>query len=268
MPSFGKIYRTLNLLSIDVALGSVCSALFFSKVFGVSLLPYGLAVLAITVWVIYTVDHLLDARKVPEPASTERHQFHQRNFKLLLKAVYFALVVIAALIFFIRKPVLIGGVYLIAGVGLYLLVQQYMKVSKEIVVALLYTMGVSLPSMAMTKTDLSVWPWILFLQFFLTALTNLMLFAWFDRDHDLHDGRLSFVTTVGEKVSRYLIWSMPLLAILLTAISEDKTASVFIAVDAFILLLIFASRTFFERHDRFRLLGDAIFFIPILYWLL
>lgn len=48
-------------------------------------------VLPLAVWVIYTGDHLLDAYRLQDQASTPRHRFHHRHFKLLL-----ALAVIAA----------------------------------------------------------------------------------------------------------------------------------------------------------------------------
>ncbi|HEY3403146.1 MAG TPA: hypothetical protein VGK59_07155 [Ohtaekwangia sp.] len=268
MEIFIRAYRWLNVLSIDVALGSACSALFFSKLFQVTILPYGLIALAVTVWVIYTVDHLLDARKIAQPASTTRHHFHQTNFRVLVKLVLIAVIMNSVLIFFIRKPVLLAGVFLFAGVGFYLLVQQYMKVSKEIVIALLYTIGVALPSMAVTDLPVSEWPWLILVQFFLTALTNLILFAWFDRERDQKDKRSSVATAIGEQGSRYILSALLVTSILITFFSTYTIASVFILVGNLILLIIFMKRSLFEQHDRFRLLGDAIFFIPLLYWLI
>lgn len=263
-----KVYRLLNLLSIDVALGAVCSALFFSKVFGVLILPYGLVALALTVWIIYTVDHLLDARKVSRKASTKRHQFHQRNATVLFGLVLVAIGINCVLMYFIRKPVFMGGVFLIASVGLYLLVQQYMKVFKEIVIALLYTLGVALIPMTVTDITIEAWPWVLLVQFFLTALGNLLMFAWFDHEHDLRDQHGSFVTIVGETRSRYVTWIVLLAAINLTAFSEDLVASFIVLISNLVLAMIFRSPVYFRQHDRFRLLGDAVFFIPLLYWLL
>ena len=263
-----KIYRLLNLLSIDVALGAVCSALFFSKIFSVSILPFGLMALALSVWIIYTTDHLLDARKASHPAATERHQFHQRNFKVMTKLVVIAIMLNCVLIYFIRTPVLMGGMILIAGVGIYLIVQQYMKIFKEVLIALLYTMGVALPAVAVTDVSSENWPRILFLQFFLMAFANLLIFAWFDYTHDLRDKHESFVTITGEKWSEYFIWFTLVATILLTFISENKIASVFIVASDLVLLLIFIKKSFFVKNDRFRILGDAVFFIPLLYWLI
>lgn len=265
---FLKLYRFLNLLSIDVVLGSVCSALFFSKVFGVSILPYGLLALALTVWIIYTVDRLLDARKVSRSPSTKRHQFHQRNARILIGFVFVAIGINCVLMYFIRKPVFLGGAYLIAGVGVYLFVQQYMKVFKEIVIAVLYTTGVALIPMTITTLTIEDWPWVLLVQFFLTALANLIMFSWFDHEHDLRDSYGSFVTAVGDKGSRYCIWIILLIAILLTAFSENTLASFFILLSDVVLLVIFKNESYFRHNDRFRLLGDAVFFIPFFYWII
>ena len=67
-----KAYRLINILSIDVVAGAVCSALFFARLLQVSLLPYGIISLALTVWIIYTADHLLDAKRVEGVATTRR----------------------------------------------------------------------------------------------------------------------------------------------------------------------------------------------------
>src|SRR6187431_1308602 len=98
-------YRFINLLSIDVALGAVCSALFFARLLSVRILPFGLITLGLSVWIIYSVDHLLDARKLKSKASTMRHRFHQEHSRSITIMVLIATIVNAVLIFFIRKPV-------------------------------------------------------------------------------------------------------------------------------------------------------------------
>ncbi len=87
MREFSRLYGLLNLLSIDVAIGAVCCALFFGRLLQVDILPYGLITLGLTVWVIYCADHLFDAARLKGRASTRRHQFHQDHFWLLVKIV-------------------------------------------------------------------------------------------------------------------------------------------------------------------------------------
>jgi hypothetical protein len=262
-----RIYRFFNLLSIDVVLGAVCSALFFAHIFNVSIHPQGLLSLALTVWIVYTTDHLLDARKVIGNASTDRHQFHQRNYRILVPCVVVAVLADALIVFFIRRPVLEGGVVLIAGVAVYLLVQQYTKIFKEIFIAVMYTLGVLLPSVMVTRVPCHTWPWVLLVQFFLLALTNLLLFSWFDHERDARDKRSSFVTIVGPARTRSIISLLFIVTALLTVFSHELKASGYLlAADSF-LLCIFLWPDFFRKTDRFRLVGDAIFFILLAYTL-
>src|SRR6478609_2759298 len=104
-----KFYRLINILSIDVALGSVCCAAWFAEIFEAALKPYAWMSLGLTVWIIYTADHLLDARKINEPASTKRHRYHQKNFTLLLCILLFAVLVDLIFVFLLRRIVFQWG---------------------------------------------------------------------------------------------------------------------------------------------------------------
>ena len=88
-----SVYRLLNILSIDVAAGAVICALFFARLFEVQIKPYGLISLGLTVWIIYTADHLLDGIKTHHRAATKRHQFHQYHFKVLCVVMIVAIII-------------------------------------------------------------------------------------------------------------------------------------------------------------------------------
>jgi hypothetical protein len=261
-------YRIVNTLSIDVAVGAVVSAIFFAKIFDVEIRPYGLAALWLTVWIIYTADHLRDARSIAVTASSERHAFHQRHFKILLIVLSLAVLIDAGMIFFIRRPVLIGGIVLSAMTGLYLITQGKMYFLKEVMVAVLYTSGVILPSVAVTKVPISTFHVGLICQFTAIALLNLLIFSWFDRHRDKQDSLRSFVTRFGEKFTQGLIWIFSVLLLVLSLVQLMTCYACLTAwtpvVMTLVLMLIFIKRDFFSNHDYYRLLGDAVFFIPAL----
>ena|SRR5688572_29933788 len=100
-----QFYQYVNILSLDVAAGAVISALFFAQIFNVQIKPYGLLALGLTVWIIYTADHLRDAKKIKHRASTQRHRFHQQYFCSLTVFVGSAILLDAVTIFFIRRQV-------------------------------------------------------------------------------------------------------------------------------------------------------------------
>jgi hypothetical protein len=268
MTSAERMYRLFNILSLDVAAGSVCAALFFARLLDVVVLPLGLISLGLTVWIIYTVDHLMDARNVKLTASTARHRFHQEHFKVLAMIVPAVTAANVVIIFFIRKPVFLGGLVLVFIVGIYLFIHRYVRFPKELLIAMLYTAGVLLPSISVTALPLETWPWITISQFAFTALLNLMLFSWYDAASDRIDGNTSIALLAGEGNIIRIIWSIAILNFVLSIFNPDRAAAILLALMNLILIVVFVMRDFFSKEDRFRLVGDAVFFIPLIYWLL
>lgn len=224
--------------------------------------------MALTVWIIYTVDHLLDAKKVKTSASTPRHRFHQQHFNVLSRVVVLGVVANAVIVFFLRESVFYGGIVLALIVTAYLFVHRFVRFPKEFFIATLYTGGVLLPAIAMTVESMHEWPWIIIIQFALIALLNLVIFSWYDVANDRRDGNTSFVTLIGEKRSSLFIWTLLVINFILSVFSAPTGATVTITVMNTVLLIIFAGTPFFSKDDRYRLIGDAIFFIPLIYVLL
>jgi hypothetical protein len=256
-------YRFINLLSIDVALGAVCSALFFARLLSVQILPVGLITLGLSVWIIYSVDHLLDARKLNSRASTKRHRFHQEHSRGITIAVLIATIINAVLVFFIRKPVFMGGIVLMLLVGVYLVLHRWIAFPKEILIALLYAGGVFLPSVSVTTIEWINWPWSIMTQFVLTALLNLIIFSWFDQDNDRRDGSNSFVLTVGSKPSRWVIWILFSANVITSLVNLPALPAIIMLMMNLVLMMLFLNQRSFSRDDIYRLAGDAVFFIPV-----
>lgn len=260
-----KFYRLLNLLSVDVAVGAMCSAIFFDHIFQTDITHYSIISLGLTVWIIYTADHLLDARKTKTLATTNRHRFHQHYFSVLFVVMILATCINTVVLLYIRKPALITGIVLIVLVMLYLLIQQRLKFLKEIFVALVYTAGVLLPAASNTQMNWESWPWITIIQFFLIALLNLIIFSWFDFENDIQDKRASFVTIFGKKGGQVCIVILFIMVTMLLAYTfTTRLETVILIMMNAMLLFMFRFRSYFFLHDRYRLLGDAIFFLPVL----
>jgi 4-hydroxybenzoate polyprenyltransferase len=263
-----RLYRIINILSLDVAVGAVISSLFFAQILGVVILPYGLAALGLTVWIIYTADHLHDASKIRNKASSYRHRFHQRYFKTLLILMVIAMCIDIVVIFFIKKQVFFWGLGLIVLIALYLITQRKLFFLKEFFVALMYTIGVLLPSFAVTSLEIDQNHYTLFFQFFLLALLNLLIFSLFDADKDSSDGLHSFVTHFGKPFVHKFIF---ILFLILAGINLFQIIKVDYLFEAIIILLmggtmflIFVLPKIFVRDEYYRMLGDAIFFLPVL----
>jgi len=261
-----RVYRIFNLLSIDVVAGAVLSSLYFSVLLGVKPDSYSLIALGLAVWIIYTADRLLDVRSLPGAATTDRHRFHQRYCNKLWGAIVFGGIFVLILSLLLDKTVLVGGIFLVVLICIYLQVQRQLRI-KEFIVAILYTAGVLLPSLGLLTRPLASEHYLLIVQFFIVALVNLLLFSWFEYDSDKGRGSTSFVTAYGTKLTRRLIWILNFSS---TGIAgwmlyhwHTPSTLVFLFM-TFILLTMSFSPTYFSINARYRLLGDAVFFLSLL----
>lgn len=264
-----NLYQYVNILSLDVAAGAVICAQFFGRIFQVTVSPYALATLALTVWAIYTADHLRDARAIRTVAATDRHRFHQKHFTAILILLLFAIAIDLFLVRLVPTNIVVPGCFLGSVVATYLVLQRSLKFLKEFFVALLYTAGVLLPSIALIAWDFSLIYWILIGKFFITALMNLLLFSLFDYKKDRHQQQHSFVTWFGPASTRKGILLLGTLNILLGIFLwsfDPAVALIFIFMNVMLLSILI-----FQRHlvsdNRYRMLGDAVFFLPIFYLL-
>ena len=264
-----RVYRIINILSLDIAAGAMICASFFARIAKVAILPQGLIALGLTVWIIYTADHLLDANKLKQDASTERHRFHQRHFKLLFLLLFVAVIIDATQIYFIRSMVFLAGLGLSFLVVIYFLVQQKIGFLKEFLGAILYTGGVVLIPLSI-KSQVSIPFILLILQFGMTAWINLLLFSLIDQPKDEKDLHRSFATTFGLRATQNILLFLFVATVVLTLaqltlFSFDAVATLTLSIMTMLLVLIFLRREYFEKNDRYRLLGDAIFLLPLIY---
>ena len=263
-----RLFQHINILSLDIVAGAIVSALFFGKILEVQIKPIGLIALGLTVWVIYTIDHLRDAWKIAHPAATLRHRFHQENFRVLLLFLCGATIADAVAIFFIRQQVFNWGLVLTGAVVLYLIFHRSLQFLKELFVASLYTAGVLLLSVTVTPVDLGTHHYLLIIQFAFAAWTNLLLFSLFDQVFDQRNEQNSFVTILGRETTQIFLTVLFAVSFLLT-INELLMEMPIVPVLVLLLMnatlfLIFIFRNRLEKDDKYRLIGDAVFLFPLL----
>ncbi|HEY6437242.1 MAG TPA: hypothetical protein VIY47_11685 [Ignavibacteriaceae bacterium] len=261
-----NFYRFLNILSIDVALGAVCCAAWFAQFFDISLRGSELVSLGLTVWMIYTADHLMDAIKIEHEASTSNHRFHQRYFSTLLSALILAVICDGVLMFFIRKEVFHAGVVLLIAVTIYLLFNRSLSFLKEPLVAILYCTGILLPVLSIAGVSMMANALPIVMTFFTTVLINVVLFSWFDYEADKRDGGRSLVILFGLTITkRLLLILFTIQSILILSITyRGVPGSVLFIIMNGLLLLLFIKSDFFRVKENYRLLGDMIFLFPII----
>lgn len=265
-----NLYRFLNITSVDVSAGAVICACFFAKVMNVYVRPSAFIALGLTVWIIYTVDHLLDAKRIKTIASMQRHRFHQKYFNVLLFFVVVALIADIIAVLVIRESLFIAGAILGILILFYLLIQRYLSIFKEFSGGVLYTLGVTLPSLIFGYDNLDLPYALLIAQFLFTTWINLFLFSLFDKDRDMQDQHISFATRMGIDKTRNIIIILLVLCFFLGSFQifyyQLYAATIVLLMDGILAIIFFMNQTF-SREDRFRLLGDAVFLLPIFFLL-
>jgi 4-hydroxybenzoate polyprenyltransferase len=284
MFSISNFYKIFQALSLDIVLGAVMFSYAISLYFQSPVSYSALTCLAIAVWLIYTIDHLLDAKKTGNASAAFRHRFHQQYKKPITVFVVLLVVAGMAIACVLPRIILYNGLTgVLLTVIYFMLLQNKWFWQKEICIATGYTWGICLAPVCINWGQLSVVQLLFIPQVFLLVFANLLIFSWFDMSNDKQDGHQSMVIRWGEKRARIGIILIIIAGVLLSLFTmltpffgENSPLSFgegqgVRLMEATLLLmfgtlwLIFKHHTFFRKNDMYRVIGDGIFFIPVLF---
>jgi hypothetical protein len=263
-----QYYRWINLLNMDVAAGAVAGGLFFARWLAVKVPVAALFCLATTVWMIYTIDRILDVRKMKKPAASERHRFHQKHQRWLLILLLVGLLINLILLFYLPTDIIKNGAILMGFVCLYLIIPHRLLFVKEFFVAGFYVSGVLLP--AGSLRPIAADHYLPVIAYFLLALTNLLLFSYIERVEDKIDRLHSFARLTSDRLMRItitgLVFITTAMALLIGLHWDSALGAVFLLMSiALSALLFFESH--FSKQGYYRMWGDFVFLLPLLYLL-
>jgi uncharacterized metal-binding protein len=171
---------------------------------------------------------------------------------------------VIGMLFFLPYTMLVAGGIVGMLALIYLNFSARLFFLKETIAGVLYTLGILVPATypyAFNAFDL----FIVF-QFFCVVLMNLLAFSWFDYQKDQAHRSPSFATFFGRMTTAILIIALFAFATL-CAIKHSFSLPYFLVwiIGVFqLLLFMFNKRT--GRNESFRLLGDAVFIlVPLVY---
>ncbi len=254
-------YKTFQNLSLDIVAGAVILLRFFSSQLSVETPFMAYVLLGGSVWIIYTIDHLKDSKRA-KVGSRARYQFHLQYQRPLAGVIIMVLLICLVGIFLIPSEMLLPGglIFLLSAVylGLHRLLANWGL--KEAYIALIYTCGVLITPFALAKCV----QWDIFWLLFLLTLSNLLLFSLIERKEDSDDGFDSIATVFSkEQVDRILV--VVLSVGLTTLLLGELTVVRGYFLCAFVLYgSLLANQEWARKAQRYRILGDGVFLIPIL----
>ena len=260
-----------------MVLGACVGTVFVAKFLVVPITFASLVALGICVWLIYTADHLRDAYRLKRRvAHTARHRYHQTRFKAIAVAWCIVALLGLVLVYFLPLRLIYFGIALVGAVAVYFALTQRTSLTrwlpKEFMTALLYTTGIFLPSLAAYSDPLYWNIGVLFFQYFFLALSNLLLFSWFEVEVDIQDRHESFALSIGRPLTRKIILlglgvvittSLFMLLVISTSTASMVAQGTVLAM-GLALLVITLRPSYFQSRERYRLLGDGVFLLPII----
>jgi hypothetical protein len=264
--------RYAHYLSLDVVAGAVICHIVAQR------LPNGhgainwlqTIVLGIAVFVIYTLDRILDAQKT-DYTPTPRHEFIKTHQVVLRKILIIDMVFCGIACFWISPTILVFGVIITALVSLYLWLvykansQSNIQVFKEIIITLLYTASVW-GSTLIGDRSFQIIALLYCISFGLIVFQNLLLFSWMEAF--VADKANSLAITLGEGKSQKVISAIfvlilvaNFLAVFFCESAYQRRCFFMQILMALGLFFVSQNRTFFLKNERYRWAGDSVFWL-------
>jgi len=257
-----------------VVLGSCIVSWLFAQILFVQVPVFSYVSLGVGVWLVYTIDHLIDAHKINHEAITARHQFHQNHFVLLLFVwISIFIITVPLALYYLPTSTIYLGIIVAVIVVVHLILVFLLggKVSnfiqKELGVGLGYTLGVVIAPLSLSHTY-SLYFVTSLLQLFCIAMINIYTFSFFDIEKDKHQGHTSIARNIGRQQANQLLNGLIIITGILILISTTLYPNMILYQLVFIIMylpfvLIKVQQKYFKKQDNYRVLGDMVFLFPI-----
>ncbi|RHX93233.1 hypothetical protein DLM75_07240 [Leptospira stimsonii] len=275
MDLFHRIFkRTLfywNVLSVDIVLGATACALFASTILETKMRVSFWFLLPMAVWVIYTVDHLVDGWKLGKKSVNARHRFHYDNliFLSVLTGILSFLCFIFSILF-LREWIVAAGMILGIFVAFHVLF-SYLQLDffwKECSVSILYTAGVWFgPVLLTSKTKTEIgFPCLLF---FLAALSNSFMNSYMERELDRKENVVSILRQISPSALKTCVFFLAFLGLALNFFWIEKQPKfipefLYYTFGYLIPAWIVYREDSFQKNQFYRILGEGFFILSIL----
>ncbi len=271
LKKIGHLYSYIRILSFDIVFGALCGAFFASLIFNLSPSVYFYITLASAVWVIYTLDHILDGKRMNENPEKSSDTLHHRYRNIFI----FLILIISALnlylvINFLEKEYLFFGFSTLALVMFYLLLNYISRkhkryFPKEFIIAALYTWGIfgGFLFLKGTITNLQI---LIMVNYLLLVLINVLLFSLIEVEKDKANLFHSFATYFGISKTKKLIFLLLIAAGIFNLInivfnSVWIAPSILLTMNFSLFVLTQTANT--EKIGSITgILTDAVFFLP------
>lgn len=271
-------YRNFHFLSLDIVLGAVATSVLAARLFSAKPGWAWWASLAMTVWILYTGDHLLDAWKHRKNSQREMHKVIFTKKRVL---IYILVMVTVANLFVVfnfldtdmlKASLLLGGaVFLFYAMRHILSRNRLLFIPGEVFVLIIYMTGTWMGPFISRTLPVTSGHILVLVMMAGVLMLNLGVISLYDVRIDKRLGISTLAGTYGKKATRnlmivtaILILVMALLQFLVYGTEPASKFAMILAGMAGLLLWVMLRPSLFRKQEAYRLVADAILYMGFL----
>lgn len=276
-----NVLRNFQLLSLDVVAGVLAMAIFATKLLQVNPNKWWWFVLALSVWSIYTSDHLIDGFSKKNHAVIRRHQIHYLfHVPLIIAITLSASAAIILTFLFLNKTIIIIGSVIGFFTILYLTLVFFSKklhyyFHKEFFISLFYVIGIWFTPVSIYSSHLSPFHWLTIVSMILLVWYEGIVISTFEIEKDIKDEHNSFAVKFKKNNIKsfliLLIVTVGLAQIILFMLAKNRIEFFSVLIETVMTLALFSMSSFpgfFKKHEYYKTFGELIFWLPGLLYLI
>ena len=275
-------YRYFHFLSLDIVLGTLATSVLAARLFEANPGWAWWAALAMTVWVLYTGDHLLDAWKHRKNSKREMHGYIFRKKGILIYILGLVSVADLIVVFNFLDPAMLkvallmaGGVFLFYAMRHIFRSNRLLFIPGEFFVLLIYLAGAWMGPYIARSLPLSSGHILILAMMAGVLLLNLGVISLYDVKIDSRLGISTLAGTLGKKSTRRLmivtaamVLLMALLQFMVYGTERSSQFALILAAMAGLLLWVLLSPSLFRKQEAYRLVADAVLYMGFLSFLI
>ena len=273
-----KVYRRFHFLSLDIVAGALASSCLAARLLGSNPGWAWWLTLALTVWLLYMGDHVLDAWRHRKKSDRELHHFIFRNRSILLYAMGVIAIVDILLIFnsldraFLKYALTLAGLVLAFYAMRHLFKKnRILKIPGEAFVLILYMAGTWLGPIVSRQVEFGSPDALIALIFAAVLLMNLGVISLYDIQLDTRLGIASLAHTLGRNTTRKTlvvtgisVYLLSVLQFLVFGLDQYSKFALILSGMATILLMVLFLPSYFRKNEYYRWTADAVLWMGFL----
>jgi 4-hydroxybenzoate polyprenyltransferase len=267
---FFRPFRFIRLFSLDIVAGALAALTFTASVMGVELHRSYYTIMALSVWLIYTADHLMDGAKTHGSSESEKGNFFY-SYKIPIILVFLIILVLdfRLIVYRLDEKIIQFGMGPGIATVIYLLLNRYYENApkwffiKEVWIAIIYTLAIWGGPVIFAGDKVNPSQVALLVSSGLIIFGNVIIYSIYEREADAIENNKSMVKDFGLKNTMNTAVFALSVSILfsLAAYVFYGSALIFflpLVLISSMMLVILSSPRIFSKSNYYGILADLL----------